>query len=74
MPPRPKPPLPLALCLVALIALSFYFSFGVREGLSALFVGLPSLLPGVFVGCGKSVVGGGLDEVIDSSVGRVRMM
>jgi two-component system phosphate regulon sensor histidine kinase PhoR len=55
VPPRLK--IPLALCLVALFALTFYFSFGVREGLLTLTVGMPSFFLGAFVGRGKSAAG-----------------
>ena len=52
MPPRLK--LPLALSLVAIVALLFYMSSGVREGLLTLLVGVPSLLLGALAGRGKS--------------------
>ena len=58
MPPRPK--LPLAPCLVGLVSLLFYFSSGVRDGLLALLVGLPSLLLAVLLNRGKS--GSGVEE------------
>ena len=52
MPPRLK--LSLALGLVAIVALLFYISSGVREGLLTLLIGVPSLLLGVLASRGQS--------------------
>ena len=54
MPSRLK--FPLALCLVAVVSLIFYSSFGAREGLLTLAVGLSGLLLGASVSRRKSEV------------------